>query len=219
MRPTSNYELRAADPAEVVDVVDLHLEAFPQFFLSSLGPRFLGLFYQGLIDCPSGILLVARSQSHGPTGFVGGAVDESAFFKWLLDNRRVEFLLEAAKLGVRHPNKIPRLWRARRRDASAASFPEPASLLTIGTHPTARGTGVGRSLLLAFEEQLLEAGSLSYHLTTDAYENEVANRFYAANGMERAGRLSTPEGRVMFIWRRSLEQDLQRRESRQEVSE
>src|SRR5204862_7639511 len=51
-------QLRPMRKDDVRDVVRIHLDAFPGFFLSFLGPAFLRLLYRGILDDPTGIALV-----------------------------------------------------------------------------------------------------------------------------------------------------------------
>src|SRR5690606_33841532 len=101
-------------------VVRTHLRSFPGFFLSFLGPQFLSLFYQGLIDSHHGLLLVAKN-GENVVGFVGGVTDESAFFAELLRTQKWAFAAAAGKAWLRKPAIGPRLWRTRRRDTNTTS--------------------------------------------------------------------------------------------------
>ena len=51
--------VRIASADDVADIVRIHREAFPGFFLTSLGPRFLELMYREYMRHPCGIVLVA----------------------------------------------------------------------------------------------------------------------------------------------------------------
>ncbi len=60
--------LRVFQKSDVDQVVDLHVKCFPGFFLSSLGPRFLWLFYSGLVQSPDKIGLVLLDKNEKVCG-------------------------------------------------------------------------------------------------------------------------------------------------------
>lgn len=55
-------KLRFADERDIDAVASVHLAAFPGFFLTSLGRRFLIEMYRGFLSHPSGIFFVAEEQ-------------------------------------------------------------------------------------------------------------------------------------------------------------
>ena len=76
--------LRRMEPGDVATVAELHLASFPGFFLSFLGPRFLGLYYSGVCAAPEGIALVFLNPGGEPAGFVAGATNPRGFYSRLL---------------------------------------------------------------------------------------------------------------------------------------
>src|SRR4051812_24983292 len=61
-------------------VVEIHLAAFPGFFLSAMGPRFLRAYYRVLRESTRSILLVIEPEGGGAAeGFVAGVVDPQRF--------------------------------------------------------------------------------------------------------------------------------------------
>ena len=188
--------IRLADHVDISSVVETHMATFPGFFLTSLGPRFLRLFYGGLVDSPLGILIVAEVDAHA-VGFVGGTINESEFFAWLKTSRRRQFVQEAALASLRNPSSMRRLWRARRREAEAASSTYDAVLLTIGVNPRGKRAGIGRALVEAFGRELAMRGGNGFCLTTDAHGNVGVNTFYLGLGMRHVRTYATAEGRIM----------------------
>lgn len=195
--------IRHASSADVPSIVTIHMGTFPGFFLTSLGPRFLSLFYAGLVESPLGVLLVADSGSEA-VGFVGGTTDEAAFFAWLKDNHRRQFVREAAIASLKNPSAMKRLWRARRRDSEPAGSAQRAALLTLGVDPARKRSGNGTALVEAFATELSRKDIDGFCLTTDAHGNEAVSSFYVRLGLQRVRTYTTVEGRVMNEYASSL---------------
>lgn len=196
-RDSAELVVRQALRSDVSAIVDVHLRSFPGFFLSFLGPSFLRLFYEGLRRYPDAQLLVAARKGD-IVGFAGGVLDETRFFSRLKDDQSLPFARSAIGGALRDPRVLPRLWRARRRDAEAAGNETQATLLSIAVDPEAQGSGIGRELLTAFRAWLANAGVSHFKLTTDAHHNDAAIAFYQHSAMTIARQFRTPEGRHML---------------------
>jgi ribosomal protein S18 acetylase RimI-like enzyme len=181
---------------DIPAVVAIHLESFSGFFLSFLGPRFLALLYEGVMDHPQGLVLVSESDS-GIEGFVAGVTDQSGFYKRLIKKRVHRFAWASFGAVVRRPHVAPRLVRAlgqsRRSEQSAAK----ASLMSVAVRPGISGKGTGQQLVSAFSAALAARGVREYCLTTDRDANDRVNEFYRRLGFRLAGSFVTPEGRAM----------------------
>lgn len=179
----------------------LHLEAFPGFFLTSLGRRFLRLLYAGFMSAPEAICLVA--EDNGDTlGFAAGTVNPAGFFRRLLRQRALAFALAAFPGLVRNP-----LFAARKclgalfyRGETPAGLPEAALLSSLAVSPAAQGRGVGQALVAAFVEDIRRRGGKTVYLTTDENENERTNRFYARCGFVLLDTFNRPGRRTMNRW-------------------
>jgi len=186
-------EMRAAD---IDAVVTIHLESFSGFFLSFLGPKFLALLYEGVMDHPQGLVLVAESDA-GIEGFVAGVADQSGFYKGLIKKRAHRFAWASLGAVVRRPRVAPRLVRALGQSRRAEKSAAQASLMSIAVRPGTSGKGTGRDLVSAFSAALAARGVREYCLTTDRDANERVNQFYRRLGFRLAGSFVTPEGRAM----------------------
>ena len=65
------------------EIAKLHTQAFPGFFLTQLGDRFLTGYYKCVEAYPGGILLVARNKDSTAAGFAAGFLDPPAFYRFL----------------------------------------------------------------------------------------------------------------------------------------
>lgn len=190
--------------SDVPDVVAVHLSAFPGFFLSGLGRRFLALFYAAALEDASGISLVSRTED-GVQGFAVGTVQPSGFYKRIISRRGVRFALAACRPMLANPKIIPRLLGAFKK-TTEYKVAGSALLMSIGVAPALQGRAVGRDLMNTFLEECRRRRIKSVYLTTDGVENDRTNQFYLRMGFGLSRTFITAEGRVMNEYRLVLEQ-------------
>lgn len=183
----------------VEEMVGIHMEAFPDFFLTFLGKQFLREFYRSFVDNPEVCALVAFEEE--TQQLIGGAVGPfvpDGFFKKLLKRSWFRFALAGIPAVLRRPAAGARLIRALKyRGDSPHGMEKYALLSSIAVSPTARKSGVGRTLLADWLKIVRDHGKEGAFLTTDAVGNESVNRFYRNNGWKLLRAFSTPEGRRM----------------------
>lgn len=188
--------IRPACAGEGRVLAAIHLRSFPGFFLSSLGPRFLSLFYERLIDGAE-IVLVA-TQAGRTIGFAAGSTTPAGFYARLLRRDGLRFAFASVPALLRKPVIAPRLARALTRPAEEAQRPDGyATLMSIGVEPDVLKTGVGRRLLDGFVAAAAGRGARGVDLTTDRDDNDSVNSFYLRNGFVLRRTFVTPEGRRM----------------------
>jgi ribosomal protein S18 acetylase RimI-like enzyme len=181
--------------ADVPRVVEIHLAAFPGFFLSFLGASFLRLFYAEAVALGE-ICLVATSKG-AVVGFVMGSVQPGGFFKKLIKRRVLAFGFAALPAVLRKLSTGVRVARALIKPKQAAKAAGTATLMSIGVDPATQGTGAGKALVLAFLDEARRRGASTVDLTTDKVENDRTNAFYLSLGFAVAREITTPEGRVL----------------------
>lgn len=185
--------------AHLDEVVALHRRSFPAngFFLSFLGPRFLRLYYEGIVGFPDAIGYVLVEEEK-VVGLVCGTVGPSGFYRYLLRTRWWRFALAALGAALRKPAIVPRLVRAWRYPQETPISPECATLTSLAVDPDHMGRGIGAELVAAFLQGLLKhGGGRSVSLTTDRDGNDGVNAFYQAQGFRCTRSYITPEGRRM----------------------
>jgi len=195
--------IRGAEDGDLTALTQVHVQSFPGFFLSALGPRFLRLLYREILHSRDGVLIVAEDSS-GVIGLAAGTTAQSGFYRTLLRRRLGGFAFAAIPAAVRRPQIVPRLLRALRRPAESASASAAASLMSLAVLPRAEGQGIGARLVSAFCEELRRRGVRDVCLTTDAAGNDAVNRFYCRQGFNVARTMTTAEGRVLNEYVRSL---------------
>ncbi len=187
--------------AHIREIVDVHMRAFPGFFLTFLGPKFLSEFYSSFTRDPMGVGLVAEDAATGKVlGIIVGPLSPEGYFKRLLKQRWWAFCVASIKAVLKRPSSAKRLFRALLYRGQAP-IGRPRSLLSsIAVAPKAQGQGIGKALVGAWIEEIHRRGSNGCYLTTDADGNNKVNSFYQKLGWKLETTYKTPEGRTMSLY-------------------
>ncbi|MBI5387440.1 MAG: GNAT family N-acetyltransferase [Verrucomicrobia bacterium] len=179
------------------EVVRIHLQSFPSFFLSFLGSRFLREFYSSFLVDPTGVGYVVIDDDGKVVGAVVGPVDPRGYFQRLLKHRWWAFCVASIGAVLRRPTIIPRLWQALFYRGESPGGAGRALLSSIAVAPAAQGCGAGRLLVQAWLAEAWRRGASGAYLTTDTEANEAVNRFYCGLGWALETSYVTREGRRM----------------------
>ena len=193
--PNPAATVRSMRTDDVPAVVAVHLAAFPGFFLSFLGPRFLSVLYKAAVENDE-IALVALTEGK-VAGLVMGSTEPGGFFGKLRRQRAIQFGYAALPSVLRRPASALRLARALRKPEQAEKIEGTATLMSLAVAPAAQTRGVGRLLVKAFVQRAAARGAVRVDLTTDKYDNESVNAFYRGLGFRVAREIQTPEGRIL----------------------
>lgn len=198
-------KLRFADERDIDAVASVHLAAFPGFFLTSLGRKFLSEMYRGFLNHPSGIFLVAEGEGK-VIGFAAGTSEPSSFFTELRRKRFISFLLCAFPALLRNPSTVlQKLIKAVfYRGDKPAGLEGGALLSSIGVRPDVLGKSIGQKLLNGFEREVLLRGREFVYLTTDKVGNDRVNAFYKKNGYFVESSFSQHAGRTMLRYVKNI---------------
>ena len=189
--------VRPMERTDLDAVVAIHLAAFPNFFLTFLGPRFLRVFYGKVMA--DGIALVATTDDR-VAGFIVGMLDSRSFYRRLLRTRFLHVAFAILPVVLRHPSTLVRVAR---RGVARAFQPAPgAELMSLAVHPRDQHLGVGRTLVEAFIARVHQAGENSLWLITDAADNDAVKKFYEALGFSVRRSFVNAEGRALVEYAR-----------------
>jgi ribosomal protein S18 acetylase RimI-like enzyme len=180
------------------EIVAVHLEAFPKFFMARLGARFLREYYRCVADYPRGVLL-AESGRENFIGFVSGFVDPASFYRELR-RRRLRLGLAGCAGIVTRPQRFITLLANYRRAGFAAhqlSVPTTAELSSLAVRPSAAGRGVGSRLVQKFMIAARDHGADRVVLTTDANDENASNKFYLRLGFTFVRTFEARRGRLL----------------------
>jgi colanic acid biosynthesis glycosyl transferase WcaI len=192
-----DYSLTALSSEHIPSAVEIHLQAFPEFFLTFLGPRFLREFYRSFLDDSTGVGFVACTPAGEVVGVIVGPYQPKGYFKRLLRRRWWAFSLASVNAIVKDITCVSRIARAVFYRGDFSPGPPRALLSSIAILPAVQGRGLGKSLLHAWLMDVRRRGAAGCYLTTDARANDGVNLFYQRQGWRLASSFTTPEQREM----------------------
>jgi ribosomal protein S18 acetylase RimI-like enzyme len=206
--PADICHIRPATVDDVKAIVRIHRAAFPNFYLTDLGPAFLRAYYGLVLDYDAGCLLAADVES-SLAGFVAGFRDPPRFYRAM--QARKWRLAAPVALGVlRRPWLVMRTLRNTLRVRSLEQEPSAndatcCELSSIAVAPGCAGRGVGQQLVASFVESSGRLGAAMVYLNTDAVNNEAVNGFYKRAGFRVARTYEASGGRLMHEYVLSLD--------------
>ena len=151
-------DLRKATYNDVNAIVDIHNQAFPDFFLTSLGDGFLRLYYRCMCKCKEAVTLCAVEDDK-VVGFSTTALKSAGFNTRLIKNNMIGFMMEGVRLLFSCPKSLFRLFKNfTKKSTDVADDGEYAELFSIGVLPTCQGKGIGGLLLADTERAVSEWG-------------------------------------------------------------
>ena len=174
--------IRKACVKDIVRVVEIHCSAFDNFFLTSLGPDFLHLYYRAYLQCPEALLLCAEEKGE-VLGFSAATTNAVGFNTRLIKTNLIGFMRVGVKLVFTRPMALLRLLRnLTKQDDNKQDDGSYAELYSIGVHQQAQRMGLGRALLIETESRFAQESVQRLSLTTDAEDNDATQAFYQAMG-------------------------------------
>lgn len=190
--------IRKATINDVDPIVEIHLNAFEGFFLTSLGAEFLRFYYSCFVRSNETVTMIAEEN-----GVIYGFSASSKFCKGfnsrLIKSNLIAFGLLSFKLLLIKPISLLRLVKnLSKKGENVIDNEDYAELYSIGVCKSAQGKGVGKMLLLKSEQVMKEEGVTRVSLTTDFDNNEQAVGFYHSMGYETLYEFVTYPNRKMY---------------------
>ena len=198
--------VRVAREADIADVVTAHVSAFPGFFLTQLGPRFLAGFYQAFLGDEDAVLLVAEGPDRRLIGFLAGVLAPERYFRRLRVARGAKLGFAALPALARHPVRVGKRLLAAvvYRGDRPSGLTDYWLLSSLGVHAEASGMGAGGALVRRFLDSAMQAGARGVYLLTDGSDNAAALRFYARHGFVAHSERTRRDGRRLLVLTRSF---------------
>ena len=193
-------EVQSKEKKLIDDIVTIHLETFPGFFLTFMGRGFLNQMYRSYCDHRDSGLFVA--EENGKTvGFLAYSMDFSNLYKYMIKTRLIPFGIYSVGALFRRPGAFLHIIRAFLKPSEAKRKEKYVELSSIGVKPFSKNEGIG-SLLIEKLKSLVNFDEFAYiTLETDAENNDVAIHFYEKNCFVCERTYVTEEGRKMLEYR------------------
>lgn len=174
-------KVRCATAEHIMEVVDVHKSAFCGFFLTELGDNFLKLYYKSVLKSKLGILLVCLEDDK-VIGFCAACTKSKDFNSKLIKEDFCKYVFEAIRLFCTKPKALMRLYNNLSKTGQVEDNGDYGELLSIGVNRNTQSKGVGQKLMFELEITMKASGVKYLSLTTDAYNNENALKFYRKSG-------------------------------------
>jgi GNAT superfamily N-acetyltransferase len=168
----------------LLDVVEIHKEAFPNFFLTELGDKLLYVFYSSLLKETTTIAW-CFAEENKVVGFFVATTRPSGLYRKIFLKNFFSFSFRLMLVFLKKPKYLKKMiisYSTQINHRIPVTF--TASLLSICVHPNFAGKKIGKRLLEKLEIELKKTNELGYYLTTDNENNSATNQFYLINGFE-----------------------------------
>jgi ribosomal protein S18 acetylase RimI-like enzyme len=188
--------VRAARPADLARVAELHATCVTDGFLPTLGQPFLRRLHRRCLLDTDAALLVAECDAR-VTGFLAAVVDVGRFYKrFLIRDGVVAATLAAPRLA----QSTRRILETLRYPGTTAELPA-AEILAVAVDPAIRARGVGRSLV-ASAQRVLASRSVAKVKVVAAATNARALNLYEQSGFVRRAEVEVHAGTssVVLVW-------------------
>ncbi len=169
---------RTLKPNEYKMLSVIHELAFKDFFLTSLGMRFLETYYKACLKSNDSIAVCAVNENNEIMGFATGSVIAKAYHKKLFLQNLFSFAYRGIVIAITTPNSLIRLMKNIDKNANPVDDRNYSELLSIAVLPEQKGSGMAKKLLKYFEKEALNRGANRVALTTDINDNDRVVAFY-----------------------------------------
>lgn len=203
--------IRRIEKKDLPEVTRVHIAAFPNFFMTLMGPTFLKEYYYSVNKMPDGIVLGCFDEDSSGSrllGFCAEAVVSAGFNKRMLCKRFIPFSIQSLRLLFINPGALLHFANnlTKGPDSKVSDPALYGELLSIAVDPTVQGKGVGKALINAVEQLLLKQGQQENSLTTDAVDNNKTISFYRKNNYEVFYQFTAYPNRRMLRMNKQLSQ-------------
>jgi len=172
------------DPSSAKAAASLHQRAFKNFFLTTLGVRFLESFYKAIISRNDTFCRGYWDDKKRLCGFLVANQKHEGFYKDLCKKNLFSFVVSSFEKFVLNPLLILRLAKSFRSNSESHGLEGHPYLMSICVDPALQGKGVGKLMINDLVKILQDGGYKGLYLTTDADSNDSANSFYASTGFQ-----------------------------------
>lgn len=166
---------------QINDIVEIHMNAFPNFFLTFLGKGFLKQLYLSYYEDSNSNIIICE-KGNKIVGFVAYSGDYSGFYKRILRKRFFQFSYYSFLALLKQPSILKRLLTAFKKSEDVKKDEAYVELASIAVDVNMQHCGVGKKLI-DYLKQNVDFNCYSYiNLETDAINNNSTNNFYKDNG-------------------------------------
>lgn len=208
------YRIQPLHQEHLSEVAQIHLRAFQNTFLTSMGLRFLCEYYQIYLCSPVAVALTSvDDSSNRVVGFVTGTEDVELLYGQTFRSQLFQLAGASIIRCFETPKMILQLWQRRSRVVKPlfnkflkiSSHPNTtfsclprASLTSIAVDPDYQRQNIASELLCNFMDELRDRNITSVKLGVEK-SNEAACRFYQKMGWKLNNDASNGESLIYYF--------------------
>lgn len=198
----TTLSIRKMIEADLVNIVEVHSQAFKGFFIEQMGPLFIKAYYKILLAYEGSIAYVYHGNNGLIEGFVVGFVQPKVFYKKFIRSS-FQLIIPVFAGIIRNPQLVIKIFGNIRRiifvESQNSKFEIDANTAELSSIAVINPSeGIGSLLIDAFTEDAFSRDLTSITLTTESENNELVNNFYIKHGFERNG---SEERNGKKLWR------------------
>lgn len=194
----------AKNNRELQEIVKVHIEAFPNFFLTSLGDDLLFELYRSFLEVKNSGIYIAKIDNN-IVGFIAFTERSTLIYYNILKRHFLSFFLKLFKRFLKNPISFfkliyifkKKLFSKKEKDKKNS---KKIRVESIAVKPNYSNRGVGKELI-DFLKGNIDFKKFDFiELETDAKNNEKTNYFYQKNNFIKIKEITTDENRIMNIY-------------------
>lgn len=194
----SEFSVRKMESSDVKEVSLIHKAAFKNFFLTTLGIRFLETYYKACLSNNQTIAYCALDRDGKIVGFATGTSQAKGYHKSIFLKHWFVFFSSLAISIFKNPKILIRLAKNLEKNEREDDNGNYAELLSIGVDPNCKGGGIGKILLNKFCQEVKNKQGCKIVLTTDKFNNDAVLGFYKKAGFDIFYEFKTYPNREMY---------------------
>lgn len=194
----------AKNNRELQEIVKVHIEAFPNFFLTSLGDDLLFELYRSFLEVKNSGIYIAKIDNN-IVGFIAFTERSTLIYYNILKRHFLSFFLKLFKRFLKNPISFfkliyifkKKLFSKKEKDKKNS---KKIRVESIAVKPNYSNRGVGKELI-DFLKGNIDFKKFDFiELETDAKNNEKTNYFYQKNEFIKVEEITVDGNRVMNIY-------------------
>lgn len=189
---------------ELQEIVKAHIEAFPNFFLTSLGKDLLFELYRSFLEVKNSGIYIAKIDND-TVGFLAFTEKSTLIYYNILKRHFFSFFFKLLKRFLKNPISFFKLLYSFKKKLFSKKekdkiISKKIRIESIAVKPNYSNKGVGKELI-DFLKRNIDFQKFDFiELETDAKNNEKTNCFYQKNNFIKIEEITTDENRVMNIY-------------------
>lgn len=199
-----NIKINNFTRSELKRIAQLHAEGISKGFISTLGIRFLEIFYSSIQSLPGGILIACYNENR-ITGFVSGTTGADSIYKSLIFKHPFALALVLLK-SMFSIKKIKRIIETVKysssSDKSDRTIPA-AELISLAVDPEHRRKGIAGILCSSLENEFIRLGFNKYKIMVGSILTD-SQKFYESIGAVKQKVISVHSGEKSLIYIKSI---------------